>query len=118
MASQFCSRWFSGRQVEEISGMGRVSEVAVEPPLFEGIVHKWRYRTIVVRESLKRDVESPHCGCEYRYPDDAQVSDPAHSIDIMYDSDVRIRRCDKRKTQENRSNHHVGMRSCADAVVI
>jgi hypothetical protein len=112
MASQFCSRWFSGRQVEEISGMGRVGEVAVEPPLFEGIVHKWRYRTIVVRESLKRDVESPHCGCEYRYPDDAQSERPPtldrHHVRL---TNVRIRKCDKRKTQENRSNHHVGMRS-------
>ena len=66
MTSQFCSCWLSGRQIEEISRIGWVIEMAVEPPLVEGIVDEGCHRSIVVWEGFKRDVESPHSRCEYR----------------------------------------------------
>ena len=49
MASQFCSCWLSGGQFEEISGIGRVTEMTVEPPLIEGVMGERRYRSIVER---------------------------------------------------------------------
>lgn len=67
MTSQFCSCWFSGRQIEEIPRIGGVTEVAVEPPLVEGIVDKGCHRSIIVGEGLERGVESPHGRCKYCY---------------------------------------------------
>ena len=83
IASQFCSCWLTGRQIEEISRMGRVIEVTVEPPLVEGIVGEGRHRSIVVWEGLKRDVESPHRRCPYCYSRDTEGERPLHPIDSM-----------------------------------
>ena len=76
IASQFCSCWLTGRQIEEISRMGRVIEVTVEPPLVEGIIGEGRHRSIVVWEGLKRDVESPHRRCPYCYSRDTEGERP------------------------------------------
>ena len=83
IASQFCSCWLTGRQIEEISRMGRVIEVTVEPPLVEGIVGEGRHRLIVVWEGLKRDIESPHRRCPYCYSRDTEGERPLHPIDSM-----------------------------------
>ena len=66
IASQFRGRRFSSGQFEDISGVGRVIEVAVEPPLFEGVIGEGRYWSVVVWEGLEGDVEAPHGGGEYR----------------------------------------------------
>lgn len=53
VTSQFCSRWFAGRQMEKISGIGRIAKVAVEPPLVKGIVGEGCHRPIVVWEGFE-----------------------------------------------------------------
>jgi hypothetical protein len=80
VASQFCGCWFPGGQIEEISGIGRVVEMAVEPPLVEGVIDEGRHRSIVVWKGFERDVESPHSGCNYRCEYDVGDKSPV-SID-------------------------------------
>jgi hypothetical protein len=66
IASQFRGCRFSSRQIEEISGVGRIIQVAVEPPLFEGIVGQRCDGSIIVRERCGSDVVSPHGRGEQR----------------------------------------------------
>ena len=40
--------------------------MAVEPPLFEGVIGEGCYWSVVVWEGLEGDVEAPHGGGEYR----------------------------------------------------
>ena len=66
MASEFCGHRFPNGQIEEISGMRRVIEVAVEPPLLKGIVGQRCHGSIIVWECFEGDIESPHSRGEYR----------------------------------------------------
>ena len=55
----------SCREVEDVSRVGRVVEMPVEPPLIKGHVHERLDGAIVVRKRVVRDVEAIHA----RMPD-------------------------------------------------
>ena len=73
MAGQFSSCWSPGRQLKENPGIRRVSEVAMEPPLVEGIVGQGRHGSIIVWEGFHSDIKSPHSGGDDRYSHDKKV---------------------------------------------
>lgn len=65
VAGDLRSGGFASRELEEITGVGWIAKVTVEPPFFEGEVDERSDRSIVVRESLCGDVEAVHA----RMPD-------------------------------------------------
>ena len=50
----------TGREFEEIAGVGWIAEMAVEPPLVKSVIGEGSDGPVVVRESLSGDVESVH----------------------------------------------------------
>ena len=54
----------ANRKLEDVSSVGGVVEVSVEPPLIEVHVHKGSDGTVVVWERLLRDVETVHTRVE------------------------------------------------------
>ena len=51
-------------QLEDVSRVGGMVEVVVEPPLLEGIISKRGNRSVVVRIVLVRHIEPPHARVE------------------------------------------------------
>ena len=88
VAGQFRLCWFPGGQVEEHSGVRRVIEVAMEPPLVEGIVGEGCHRPVIVRKRLHGDVKSPHCGGDDRYWYNKEVSAPPSPRNDIYGSQM------------------------------
>ena len=68
-----CDR-LSCRKFEDVALVRRIIQMSVEPPLFEGVVHKRRHRAIVVRERLHRDVEPIHARMPYGCQGTGQAS--------------------------------------------
>lgn len=88
MTSQFRGRWFSGRQIEEISRIRLILEMAVEPPLVEGKVGERCYGSIIVWECFGGDIESPHGRGDYGYGHDEQGERSSQSMRIKCDSQI------------------------------
>ena len=54
----------TGGELEEIARVGRMVEMAVEPPLVKGVVDERSNRPVIVRERLAGDVEPVHARME------------------------------------------------------
>ena len=55
-------RGLASREFEDVSWVGRVTEMAMKPPLLEGVPLEGRNRAIVIREGLLGDIETVHAG--------------------------------------------------------
>lgn len=64
VARDLCGRGFTSWELEEITGVWWIVEVAVEPPFGKVVIQQRRDRSIVVREGLGGDVKAIHARVE------------------------------------------------------
>jgi hypothetical protein len=67
VACDFGCGWFSSWEFEDVSCIGRVSEVIVKPPFFENHVLDRSNGTIVVGKGLLGNIETEHTRMEHSY---------------------------------------------------
>ena len=66
VAGNLCRCRFTGGKLEKIARVGWMIQMSVKPPLFKGVIDERSDRSIVVRESIARNIEPIHARMEYR----------------------------------------------------
>lgn len=66
VAGNLCRCGFTGRELEKIARVGFEIQVTVKPPFVESVIGERSDRSIVVRESIGRNIEPIHARMEER----------------------------------------------------
>lgn len=97
--------WFASGELEEITSVGWVAEMAVEPPLVKSVIDERRDRPVVVREGLAGHVEAVHARMEDRCGKSTINSRGGKREITLTDMGAHVASCEGKERKERESEH-------------